>query len=234
MYGKAQMVRISPKAKRITLQRYLLSKLVFEVEEFELRDLCCLFENQLWLEDKCYKDEEFSQKFGKSLEDLSIILQNLNFRVEFTPKALLKFKHKVKETLFEFLFPRRNFKTVASKYSGLFQFKDAESMGVSKKKLKPVARIGKGYRDKGSARNPAVDGTPGWQEVAAHRGPIYHKGAFHEILQTHQTTKKSKARELLERISKYLEVDPSCLNTDSEETERENIKEKIEKFLRTH
>jgi hypothetical protein len=31
--------------------------------------------------------------------------------------------------------------------------------------LPPKLYIGKGYTDKGTARNPALDGSPPWQEV---------------------------------------------------------------------
>lgn len=170
------MVRISPKVKRIYLQRFLLSKFVYFKERLELRDLCCLFENQLWLEQKCLTDPDFSSKFGKDLETLSKILKEINFRTETTDRTITKFARRLKDSLPGLLLPRRNYLEAEKKCNGSFQLADAKPTGVSKKRIPPKAYIGIGYRDKGSAKNVAKDGSPSWQEVATHRGPIFHKG----------------------------------------------------------
>lgn len=183
------MVKISPKAKRVTLQRYLISKLVYEVEKFELRDLCCLFENQLWLEQKILSDEDFYKKFGKNFEILSIILKQINFRIGLTEKAVRRLSRKLKEELQSLIFPRRNYSGIRSKYNGLFLLVESYQPGKQKKFLKPTARVGKGYRDKGSAKNPAKDGSPSWQEVSTSSGPIYHDGRLIEN-ETSRTVKR--------------------------------------------
>lgn len=175
-----QMVRISPKAKRIYLQRFLLSKFVYFRKELELRDLCTLFENQLWLESKCHFDPEFSQKFGKDLESLSIIMKEFNFKTGTTDRAIDKFAKRIQENLSHLILPKRNYLGARKQCNGLFQLKDSKPIGVAKKSVPPPARIGIGYRDKGSARDLAKDGSPSWQEVATHRGPIYHKGKRYE------------------------------------------------------
>lgn len=172
----SQMVKISPKAKRIYLQRFLLSKFVYFKEELELRDICCLFENQLWLELKCQSDPEFLKKFGKSLEDLSIIMKEFNFKTGTTDRALDQFSKRLRDNLETLILPKRNYLGAKTHCNGLFQLKDSQSPGKPKKSVPPTARIGKGYRDKGSAKDLAFDGSPSWQEVATHRGPIYHKG----------------------------------------------------------
>lgn len=176
----SQMVRISPKVKRIYLQRYLLSKFVFFKDELTLRDLCCLFENQLWLEQKCLTDPEFSKKFGRSLEELSIILKEFNFRTRTTARTIRKFSKRLQSNLLEFVLPKRNYKEAFKLCNGSFQLMDSQPMGIPKRQTTPTARIGKGYRDKGSAKDLAKDGSPSWQEVATHRGPIYHKGKKYE------------------------------------------------------
>lgn len=180
----SQVVKISPKAKRITLQRFLLSKVIYKKEEFSIRDLCCLFENQLWLEQKSLTDPDFQRNFGKDLESLSKILKEINFRIEFSEKALSRLSIRLKENLPEFYLPLRNLNTLEKVYNGLFQLKDSQSPGKLKKTIPPPVRIGKGYRDKGSAKDLAYDGSPGWQEVAASLGPIYHKGVPDEGIKT--------------------------------------------------
>lgn len=176
------MVKISPQAKRIYLQRFLLSKFVFFRKELELRDICCLFENQLWLENKCQVDPEFQQKFGKDLESLSILMKEFNFKTGTTDRAIDKFAKKLEINLVDLILPKRNYKEAKTRCNGLFQLAESSPQGKTKKSVPPVSRIGKGYRDKGSAKDLAKDGSPSWQEVATHRGPIYHKGKIiHEI-----------------------------------------------------
>lgn len=192
-------VVISPRAKRVTLQRYLLSKLVLEEEKFDLKDLCTLFANQIWLEQKVRTDNEFQQKFGKSLEDLSIILKEINFRQEFTDRALYRLRTRVKDTLDNILLPQRNYVLVRQRYSGLFYLRDPLQPGKDKKLLPQVARIGKGYRDKGTLKNPAVDGSPSWQEVAVHRGSLFHKGVeLEKSFEANQRTESKSAKLLRE------------------------------------
>jgi len=182
-------VRISVKAKRVTLHRWLLARLKYDTEEFDLTDLCCLFENQLWLEKKVQTDPEFSSKFGKSLEDLSILLKEINFRMEFTSRALIRFRNKLID-LEDFILPSRNYNSLKSSMRGLFSLEPSSALGKLKKSIPPTARIGKGYRDKGSARDLAYDGSPKWQEVAAHRGPIFNKGKpYEENLQVGRAAK---------------------------------------------
>lgn len=47
-----------------------------------------------------------------------------------------------------------------------FSVHPMKSQGIPLKEIKPKGYIGKGYTDKGTARNPAKDGSPSWQEVA--------------------------------------------------------------------
>lgn len=194
----SQMVRISPKAKRVYLHRFLLSKIVFHREQLEMRDLCCLFENQLWLEKKCLTDPDFSKKFGQDLESLSIVLQEINFRTETSNRAIDRLSSKIKENLTGLILPKRNYPEAFKKCNGLFQLEDSRPQGRLKKTVPPKARIGIGYRDKGSARDLAKDGSPSWQEVAAHRGPIYHKGKKDENLPYRETVAGKLLRELEE------------------------------------
>lgn len=188
----SQFVQISPKAKRIYLQRFLLSKFSHFRETTEMRDLCCLFENQLWLERKCLSDTDFSKKFGRDLESLSIILQEINFRTETSSKAIDRFSRKLQENLSSLCLPKRNYKEAFKLCNGLYSLKDSRTQGKLKKTIPPKSRMGIGYRDKGSARDLAFDGSPTWQEVAAHRGPIYHKGVKDENLPNCDTVEQLK------------------------------------------
>jgi hypothetical protein len=192
------MVRISPKAKRIQLQRFLLSKFVNFKEELEMRDICCLFENQLWLERKCLSDSDFCKKFGRDLESLSIILQQINFRVETSDRAINKFSERIHDNLTSLILPKRNYLAAKKVNNGLYSLIDSRPQGVLKKSIPPKSRIGIGYRDKGSARDLAFDGSPTWQEVAAHRGPIYSTKGGKDDTQNSETVARHILRKFKE------------------------------------
>jgi hypothetical protein len=194
-------VRISAKAKRVTLQRWLLARIVFDTEEFTLTDLCCLFENQIWLEKKVQTDPEFSSKFGSSLEELSVILKEINFRMEYSSRALVRFREKLKNQE-EFLLPKRNYLSLKPTMKGLFSLEPSSPLGKLIKTIPPKARIGIGYRDKGSARDLAYDGSPRWQEVAAHRGPLYNSGVPDEGLSNSRTDQILTTTILLTKIGR--------------------------------
>jgi len=168
-------VTISRRAKRITLQRYLLAKILYEKEKFNIADLGALFENQLWLERKCGTEEDFKKKFGRSLEVLSELLKLINFRVQISEKAINGFRKKLLDSeLKDFIFPRRNFQSIRTQYGKFYQLSKEYSELYSKiRKVREVRRIGIGYRDKGTRKDPAKDGSPSWQEVALHEGEIY-------------------------------------------------------------
>jgi hypothetical protein len=54
----------------------------------------------------------------------------------------------------------------------LFSILTLPTPEVSNRKLPPKRIIGIGYRDKGTARDPAIDGSPSWQEVASQAGQL--------------------------------------------------------------
>jgi hypothetical protein len=194
----ATMIRINPKIKRVFLQRYLVSKFCYRLEESTLGDLCCLFENQLWLEKKCLLDHQFATKFGKSLEDLSVIMKQINFQERLTNRAVRRFSLRLKENLGQFALPERNYKDAKRLCSGQFSLIGTKSPGISKRKLPPKTYIGKGYRDKGTVKDMAKDGSPSWQEVAMHRGPLYYKGR----LQDEEPENTDRAKPISEAIAK--------------------------------
>jgi hypothetical protein len=196
-----QRVLISSKVKRVYLQRFLVSKFSFYKEQVDIRDLCCLFENQLWLENKCQLEDDFNRKFGKSLEVLSKILKEINFKIGITNRAIDRLSIRLQNDLNEFVLPKRNYKDAFIKCNGHFQLKEPKSQGVPNNRIPPKAYIGKGYRDKGSAKNLSKDGSPSWQEVATHRGPLYHKGRKYEELQDSRTA-QTRVGKILERINK--------------------------------
>lgn len=169
----SKIVSISKLAKRVTLQRYLVSKILYKAKEFNLVDVFAIFENQIWLETKCRKDSQFNENFGTSLEVVSTILKQINFQTEIPERTILLLHQKIKEHLQKFVFPHRNFSHIEAQYKRLYQLTNYVPSGIPNSQLPPKTFVGKGYRDKGSARNLALDGSPKWQEVSLHRGIIH-------------------------------------------------------------
>lgn len=154
-----------PGAKRITLQRTICSKIAYRGET-TLEEIHVLFQNQLWLEQKCSTDGKFAEKFGRSLEDLSIFLKQTNLSRGLTEGAVGSLGLKLK-TLGSFLHPRRNLPQMETMLGKSFYTRPYKESGIPTKNLPPKKVIGRGYRDHGTAQNSAIDGSPKWQEVAS-------------------------------------------------------------------
>lgn len=71
----------------------------------------------------------------------------------------------MKERIPNFILPERNLSTVWIHVQKMYFFSHSTSSGRDIKRLPPKQYIGKGYTDKGTARNPAIDGSQPWQEI---------------------------------------------------------------------
>jgi hypothetical protein len=111
--------------------------------------------------------KEFQSKFGKSLEDLSIILKNLNFSASFEKPKLVSLKSRIHTELEDFLIPTRNYQSFKQRFEGTFHLIFAKPQGTLTKNLPPQRYIGVGYKDKGSASKPELDGSPNWKDIAS-------------------------------------------------------------------
>lgn len=163
-----RVVKYSKNLKRISLQRYLVSKFCYEGNKLRERDLLCIYDNQLWLERKSETDFDFKKKFGNSLEELSEILKEANFSQGLSRKALKRLSQKFGEKLSGFVVPNRNYLSFRTRFDGSYHLLTLTSSET--KNIPPKRFIGIGYRDKGNARDLALDGSPSWQEIASSGG----------------------------------------------------------------
>lgn len=161
-------VNYARKIKRIQLERYLVSKIVFKLEEVTFTDILVLYDNLLWCQDKSLMDPSFQKKFGGFLEKLTVLLKETRFHEKTFSKTLQNFSVKLKEVSEGHLIPERNLSSSFKHLKGLFHCTPTKSTGVPVKQLPPVKVIGRGYRDKGNAKDLAFDASPSWQEVAQH------------------------------------------------------------------
>lgn len=159
-------VYYSKRVKRITLERFITSKIAFQPEEICLQEILVLYDNLIWCQDKAGIDPDFKRKFGNSLEELTKILKSFRFSSKFNFNTLKKLSKQLR-VLSDFLIPKRNLKGVGSHFKGRIHIRPGNSPGTGNRYLPPIKFVGKGYRDKGTLRNLARDGSPSWQEVAS-------------------------------------------------------------------
>jgi hypothetical protein len=131
-------------------------------------ELLALYDNQLWLEDKARQDPSFSQKFGKFLKNLSQTLKQTRFTVKTLSTGLHRLQSQLREAAEGHLIPERNLLHTEVYVKGKFHVTPTKDSGIPTKELPPVKVIGRGYRDKGTYRDPAWDGSPSWQELATY------------------------------------------------------------------
>jgi hypothetical protein len=172
LMSQTKVVKYSRSLKRISLQRFLISKIVYEKEKVSLDDVFALYDNQVWLERKCFTDFYFSEKFGNSLEELSSILKEANLSRGLTNQTLSTVSEKCKIKIQGFLVPKRNYPDFKRRFCGLFSIRTLPPPSEANKHIPQKRFIGIGYRDKGTAKEPAKDGSPSWQDIASRGGQI--------------------------------------------------------------
>jgi len=162
-------VRYRRGTKKVTLQRFLCSKLIYEAKEIKLRDILALYDNQVWLLEKEIRDPSFREKYEKTLEVLTKILREARSNINFD-RAVAVLSEKIKEDLKGFTFPSRNYLPIKEKFGDAYSVHKYKEQGIPTKEIPPRPFIGVGYKDKGNYTDKAKDGSPSWQEVAkSHR-----------------------------------------------------------------
>lgn len=155
----------------MTLQRYLTSLIVHEIEKVSFQDVLTLYDNLLWCQEKSEGDPQFQRKFGQALAKLSAILKGTRFHPRTFHQTLKGLSEKLRAELEDFIYPKRNLPGVERHVKGHYQILPHRELGTPRKQLPKPRRIGVGYRDKGHRRDPAYDGSPSWQEVASRNLP---------------------------------------------------------------
>lgn len=165
IFSSSTTIVIGKKVRRITLLRFLVSKVVYGEDDIELRDILAIYSCMLDVQNLAERDPTFNQKFGSTLEVLAKLLKGVKF-TKFDLKNLKQLRKSLLNVPSEFLYPKRNLAQIKAKVGGTYSLSLLRSSGIETKKLPPKLYIGKGYSDKGTARNPAIDGSPSWQQIA--------------------------------------------------------------------
>lgn len=152
--------------RRITLQRTLCSLIAFFPEKVSPVHLLVLYDNILRLQDLAKKDPSFAEKFGLYLKVQAYILQHHRGPNPLDPNSVRTLSDSFLRNIGGFLLEERHTMNELKRHMQSVEVRPSRSLGVDKSKLKPPRYIGVGYRDKGTARRPWIDGSPSWQEIA--------------------------------------------------------------------
>lgn len=163
---KAAQIRYTKNIKRITLMRFLCGKLIFEPDRIERIDILLIYDNILQLQDIAVKDANFRLKFGSDLESLAKLLKGFNLSPKSNKLQVHNLGSQIKKDIPNFPYPARNLKSVWKHVQTMYYVTEYIEQGKLRKLIPPKGYIGKGYTDKGTAKDPAFDGSPSWQSVA--------------------------------------------------------------------
>lgn len=154
---------------RPTLFRFLLAKLVYEEADSGLSVEEYLVLCELYLSLTLSTDPSVVEKYGSDLKGLEPLFHKLHEVTSFPIRLENEFRTELKLQLQQriglFPSPQAYFGLRGSRdlrRSFLVTFRSSLFPKVPNKRY-----IGVGYKDKGTRRNPATNGTPSWQEVAS-------------------------------------------------------------------
>jgi len=164
-----RFLSINWKSKDIVVFKYLLSKMLYTEEQLSEEDVTVLFTVWERVVEKVAVDEGYKEAYFWLIFLTRNCFKNLSaFAVD--KQAILQMRNE----LCSFFSHGRKQLGASIYYGGK---KDYHCQLKYGEPLIPKAknRIGVGYRDKGNAKNSALDGSPSWQEVATDEWFQLHK-----------------------------------------------------------
>jgi hypothetical protein len=149
---------------RMVLLRFLIAKLRFSAEGISLEEYLLLY--HLYFDLSESKDPNFQEKYKVFLKKVQENLEFLNENRIF-PIILGEKERQYLDEIFSNDIPK------AREYFGLAGQRDIRDSfrlilhdAIEPKRFAPKKVIGVGYKDKGTCRNIAFDGSPSWKEIA--------------------------------------------------------------------
>lgn len=142
--------------------QFFISKLRYEGEEFSLRDLEVLHLVYLRALEISEHNPDWKRKYLVQLLELQEFIKHIRIHCSFkkSKETWWRFPREIAENLI--LSPRRFFGLKGQKDFIVASLKRKQQKQV---KVLPTRWMAVGYKDKGTRRNPAVDGSPTWKEV---------------------------------------------------------------------
>jgi len=163
MSNSLKMLKRRPR-NQLTVARYLLSSYYIYNETLDFEEQLCLNEVMLALLD--IRDPLFKHKYGTAVRYSAVLLAIFNNnKISRTEKVVAISKTQV--NLHGVWLRERQYKAAEVSYSSVIRSFVLRARSYKRRRFPPKRYIGVGYRDKGSRKNLAYDGSPSWQEVAS-------------------------------------------------------------------
>jgi len=148
------------------LFRNLLAQLVYADYGLSMEETLVLFDLMSGFPEQVDKDRQFASKYSEWLITVHSALSSLS--IPSFPLVLTEDKRKkLAEELKPLLPSPHAYYGWRGNPALVHSFKVIPNIDLGlKKRLPPKRFLGVGYRDKGTAKDPAVDGSPSWRKVA--------------------------------------------------------------------
>jgi hypothetical protein len=183
-------LRVKLHVKEIVILKFLLSKLLYSNDTFSEEDTVALFEAREKSIELCARDPGFNRKYLR----LIFLTRNIFVNLE----AFVQDRESITELRDQLEGCFNNGRRIIGPsiyFGGKRQF-TVEMRAATPRKPKPRNRIGVGYRDKGTAKNTAWDGSPSWQEVAMSE-------AFNDVISESLRSKVERLQQSLAVLNNY-------------------------------
>lgn len=168
-------VKVKNGTKQITFLRNLLASFIYEPGGGSIEDVLVLFELMERCTQKAEKDPEYCHKFGEWLITVHKIvaawkIHSFPFHCPHPEEDIKHLQPHLPSRQAYFGWKHNPVKGHSARVILRNQMKPP--------KINPKRFVGVGYKDKGTRRDPAKDGSPHWKEVAVHRGKINEEASL--------------------------------------------------------
>jgi len=163
--SKGYKMIIKKGTKRVTLLRFLLSKMLNGETGISLEEYLCIY--HLFYDLMEVSESHFVEKHESNLEKVGQLLSKLSDNRVFPLILNEGSKVQMESLLGEFLPTRREFYGLVGQRELGLSFRLILFDTLVPQKLPPKAYIGVGYKDKGTRRDVSIDGSPGWQKIGS-------------------------------------------------------------------
>jgi hypothetical protein len=157
-------MKVKKGTNRVVLLKFLLAKLRYSIEGLSIEEFLLL--NHLFFDLTESKDPLFQKKYSCFFRKLEILISMMS-KIRIFPIHLSeRGKENLDEHFNDIIPTSREYFGLAGQRDLRNSFRLVLNDTLIPRAVPPKRFIGVGYKDKGSRRDPAFDGTPSWQETA--------------------------------------------------------------------
>jgi hypothetical protein len=164
--SKGYTMKVRRGTNRVVIFKFLLAKLIYAKEGLFIDEYLLLY--HLFYELLDNVDPLFVQKHSILLKRVQVIMVKLGGCKTFPVHLKDESKYEIKRYLDKNLISSREYFGLAGQRDIRDSFRLILNDTIVPQAPPPKRFIGVGYKDKGTCRDPAFDGSPGWQFYARH------------------------------------------------------------------